>query len=232
MPQIKVLLWDIGGVLLSNAWDHNQRRATIEHFDLDWEEFSERHELVVSSFECGQITIEQYLDRTIFYRSRPFERQALKDHIFPLTQPNPDALDLARFTGAGQIGVSGSDVTFGGVVIGTIGATNDGANGAILTIALNANAIEESVQALIENLTYSTTNEAPAGTNRTIGIRVTDGDGGPGRRALRGVNQAGGAEFSHQRSALLSYVYPGAGPDQTGRRQDQPGPGSPGRKNC
>lgn len=96
MPEIKYLWWDIGGVLLSNAWDRNQRRATIEHFGLDWEEFGELHGQVVSSFERGQITIDQYLDHTIFHRSRPFEREALKDHIFPLSQANPDALDLAR----------------------------------------------------------------------------------------------------------------------------------------
>lgn len=96
MPEIKVLLWDIGGVLLSNAWDQNQRRAAIKHFALDWEEFDERHELVISSFERGHITLDQYLDRTIFYRSRHIERQALKDYIFTLSQPDPDALDLAR----------------------------------------------------------------------------------------------------------------------------------------
>ena len=96
MPEIKFLLWDIGGVLLSNAWDRHQRRATMDHFALDWEEFGERHDLVVSSFECGQITLDQYLDHTIFYRSRPFERQVLKDYIFPLSRSNPEVLELAR----------------------------------------------------------------------------------------------------------------------------------------
>jgi putative hydrolase of the HAD superfamily len=68
VPQIRAIFWDVGGVLLTNAWDHVQRMATLDHFHLDEAEFHDRHEMVVSSFERGKITLDEYLDRTVFYR--------------------------------------------------------------------------------------------------------------------------------------------------------------------
>ena len=100
MPTIKALFWDVGGGLLSNAWDRKQREATLEHFGLDEEEFSDRHEMVVSSFERGKIGLEEYLDRTVFYRSRHFTREEFKNYVMSLSQPIPEslafALELAR----------------------------------------------------------------------------------------------------------------------------------------
>ncbi|GLZ85645.1 hypothetical protein Pres01_16960 [Metapseudomonas resinovorans] len=78
-------------------------------------------------------------------------------------------------TGAGQIGVSGSNVTFGGVVIGTFTGgtgTND------LVISLNANATPAAVQALVRNITYTNGNTLdPSTATRTVRITVDDGDG-------------------------------------------------------
>lgn len=96
MSNIHVLFWDVGGVLLSNAWDHTQRRAALEHFRLDAEEFQSRHEMVVSSFERGKITLDEYLERTVFYRNRPFTRDEFRDFMFSLSQPVPEVLAFAR----------------------------------------------------------------------------------------------------------------------------------------
>jgi putative hydrolase of the HAD superfamily len=86
----------VGGVLLSNAWDRTQRLSALEHFCLDEEEFHSRHEMVVSSFERGKITLDEYLDRTVFYRTRSFTREAFKDFMFSLSQPIPEVLSFAR----------------------------------------------------------------------------------------------------------------------------------------
>jgi putative hydrolase of the HAD superfamily len=83
-------------VLLSNAWDHTERAAALEHFQLDQKEFQERHEMVVSSFERGKITLEEYLDRTLFYRPRPFTRDVFREYMFSLTQPFPEILGFAH----------------------------------------------------------------------------------------------------------------------------------------
>lgn len=58
MPAIRAIFWDVGGVLLTNAWDHTQRSSALERFDLDEREFHDRHEMVVSSFERGKITLD------------------------------------------------------------------------------------------------------------------------------------------------------------------------------
>jgi putative hydrolase of the HAD superfamily len=96
LPAISAIFWDLGGVLLSNAWDRTQRERALDHFRLDREEFQDRHEMLVSSFERGKINLEQYLDRTVFYRSRPFSREEFRDYIFALSQPDTKVLALAR----------------------------------------------------------------------------------------------------------------------------------------
>ena len=96
MPPISAIFWDVGGVLLTNAWDRSQRQAALQHFKLDEAEFADRHEMVVSSFERGKIGLDEYLDRTIFYRPRPFGRDEFKQYIFSLSQPNTEALTFAR----------------------------------------------------------------------------------------------------------------------------------------
>ena len=90
------IFWDIGGVLLSNAWDHEQRRRTLKHFNLDEVEFESRHEMLVSSFERGKITLQEYLERTIFYRPRSFTPDAFTQYMLSLSQPHPEALQLAK----------------------------------------------------------------------------------------------------------------------------------------
>jgi putative hydrolase of the HAD superfamily len=96
VSEIHAIFWDVGGVLLTNAWDHTERAAALEHFHLDEKEFAPRHEMVVSSFERGQITLDEYLDRTVFYRDRPFTRDAFRNYMFSLSQPIPEVLACAR----------------------------------------------------------------------------------------------------------------------------------------
>src|SRR6266550_138113 len=95
LPQITAIFWDVGGVLLSNAWDREQRRHALEHFKLDEAEFDDRHEMVVSSFERGKISLDEYLQRTIFYRKRPFTPADFREYMFSLSQPFPEVLELA-----------------------------------------------------------------------------------------------------------------------------------------
>jgi putative hydrolase of the HAD superfamily len=96
LPTIRALFWDVGGVLLTNAWDHSQRSEALKHFQLEEEEFRDRHEMVVSSFERGKITLDEYLDRTVFYRPRPFTREVFRDYMYSLSQPLPGMLEFAK----------------------------------------------------------------------------------------------------------------------------------------
>jgi putative hydrolase of the HAD superfamily len=93
---IRAIFWDVGGVLLSNAWDHTQRSEALAHFQLDEQEFHDRHEMLVSSFERGKITLDEYLDRTVFYRPRSFSREEFRDFMYSLSQPIPGVLQFAQ----------------------------------------------------------------------------------------------------------------------------------------
>jgi putative hydrolase of the HAD superfamily len=96
VPEVRALFWDVGGVLLTNAWDHNERTDALDHFKLDESEFEARHQMVVSSFERGEISLGEYLDRTIFYKNRPFLKEEFRDYIFALSKAKPDVLTFAR----------------------------------------------------------------------------------------------------------------------------------------
>jgi len=102
LSSIRGIFWDVGGVLLSNAWDHEQRALALEKFGVDPKEFHSRHEMVVSSFERGKIGLDLYLDKTIFYKSRSFTREAFKEMMFSLSTPIPGALDIARELAASE----------------------------------------------------------------------------------------------------------------------------------
>ena len=74
--------------------------------------------------------------------------------------------------GAGQIGLSGSNVMFAGVTIGTL----VGGDGADLTITFNATATTAMVESVIENLTYANSSDAPV-ANRDFVLNITDANG-------------------------------------------------------
>jgi putative hydrolase of the HAD superfamily len=100
VPEITSLFWDIGGVILTNGWDHNSRMVATQTFGLDWEEFRERHELSFPAFDAGLIGLNQYLDRTLFYRPRSFTREEFTAFMFAQSKEYPEAravlTDLAR----------------------------------------------------------------------------------------------------------------------------------------
>ena len=72
MAEISTLLWDVGGVLLTNGWDRTERAAVLEQFALDGAAFEQRHEIANDAWEKGLMTAEQYLLQTVFYEPRPF----------------------------------------------------------------------------------------------------------------------------------------------------------------
>lgn len=96
MAAVTTLFFDVGGVLLTNGWSRSSRHRAAEHFHMDWDEFEERHELVASDFEVGRMGLEAYLDRTVFYRPRLFNREEFKAFVFMQSQPYPDTLALVE----------------------------------------------------------------------------------------------------------------------------------------
>ena len=89
MPKITTLFWDIGGVILTNGWDRVSRREAATVFQLDWEEFQDRHELSFPAFDSGHISLDEYLDRTLFYRPRSFTREEFTAFMFAQSKEFP-----------------------------------------------------------------------------------------------------------------------------------------------
>jgi len=83
---IETLFLDIGGILLTNGWDHHARRRACDAFGLDYEQFDERHNATFFVYEDGGITLDTYLDRVVFYEPRSFSREQFKQFMFDQTQ--------------------------------------------------------------------------------------------------------------------------------------------------
>lgn len=90
MDNIAAIFWDIGGVVLSNGWDHSARAEAARRFSLDPFDFENRHRAAEVEFETGRITLETYLDRTVFFRERPFTRDEFKRFIFDQSHENKE----------------------------------------------------------------------------------------------------------------------------------------------
>lgn len=88
------VFWDLGGVILTNGWDRNSRKKAVEKFCLDWDEFEDRHELLLHGFETGQVSLAEYLQRTVFYKKRSFSQEELRDFLLAQSQPFPESLDF------------------------------------------------------------------------------------------------------------------------------------------
>lgn len=107
MAEITTLFWDIGGVILTNGWDRNERREAADTFHLDWEEFQDRHELSFPAFDSGHLSLNEYLDRTIFCRPRLFTREEFTAFMFAQSREFPESraiLGAAARTGKYFIG--------------------------------------------------------------------------------------------------------------------------------
>jgi putative hydrolase of the HAD superfamily len=70
-----VVLFDIGGVLLTNGWDHHERSIAIEQFKLDRDTLESRHAKAFEAWERGDLALDEYLDAVVFYEPRSFSRE-------------------------------------------------------------------------------------------------------------------------------------------------------------
>ena len=93
---ITTLFLDVGGVLLTNGWDHQARRRAAKHFMLNWPEMQERHELNFETHEADKITFHEYLDRVVFWQKRRFTRAEFRRFMFAQSKPCADMIQLVR----------------------------------------------------------------------------------------------------------------------------------------
>jgi putative hydrolase of the HAD superfamily len=91
---VTTLLLDIGGVLLTNGWDHLARKRAAKNFELKWAGMEERHRLTFETHEEGKLTFEEYLSRVVFYEKRPFTRTQFQRFMCDQSKPYPKMIEL------------------------------------------------------------------------------------------------------------------------------------------
>src|SRR6202043_3485921 len=96
LADITTMFWDIGGVILTNGWGRASRLEAAKVFNLDWEEFVDRHDLCFPALDAGLITLNAYMDRTLFYRPRAFTREEFTAFMFAQSKEFPDTRESLR----------------------------------------------------------------------------------------------------------------------------------------
>jgi putative hydrolase of the HAD superfamily len=104
VPKISAVFCDVGGVLLTNGWDRGERARLVEQFGLDGGDFEGRHLMLSAALDSGQLNLDQYLDYTIFYRPRAFDKEDVRDFMYAQSEALPDSLALmARLAQAQKV---------------------------------------------------------------------------------------------------------------------------------
>ena len=96
MSEIRHIFFDIGGVLGSNGWDHEQRNRAVAQFGLNSEDFEWRHKEVVAEWEEGRIAIDEYLDIAVFHTARSFSREEFIEFMYSQSVPDEATIGIAR----------------------------------------------------------------------------------------------------------------------------------------
>ena len=62
---IRTVFWDVGGVILTNGWDIEQRARVLSRLGVDLEAYEELHERANYYWERGLITAEEFFMQTV-----------------------------------------------------------------------------------------------------------------------------------------------------------------------
>ena len=98
-----VILFDVGGVLLTNGWDHRERAAAVERFGLDAAALEARNLAAYDRWERSAITGKTYLNETVFYEPREFSRGDFFSFLLAQSKLLPDgALEILKELSASE----------------------------------------------------------------------------------------------------------------------------------
>ncbi len=93
---ITCLFLDIGGVLLTNGWDHLARKRAARNFRLEFSEVESLHHQAFDTYESGRLSLDDYLNRVVFDRKRPFTRTQFRSFMRTQSKPYPEMLNMIR----------------------------------------------------------------------------------------------------------------------------------------
>jgi putative hydrolase of the HAD superfamily len=89
------VFFDVGGVLLTNGWDHESRKFATQRFNLDWNEFEPLHEKYADALDMGLISVNTYLEKVIFDKPRDFSKTDFYDFMKSRSIPNDGTINIA-----------------------------------------------------------------------------------------------------------------------------------------
>ena len=87
---------DIGGVLLTDGWSRGAGRLAAKTFHLDVEDLKDRHNQALDTYEKGKFTLDEFLDRMVFYKKRSFSRAQFRKFMFAQSKAYPKMIELIR----------------------------------------------------------------------------------------------------------------------------------------
>lgn len=93
---LKIVFFDIGGVLLSNGWGHEARQKAAEHFGIDYSEMDILHNFIFNVYEIGKITLDDYLNIAVFHKERNFSNEDFKQFMFSQSSELPGTLSWLK----------------------------------------------------------------------------------------------------------------------------------------
>ena len=103
MPEITTLFFDVGGVFLTNGWGHESRAKAATHFSYDYDSVERRHQPLFEEFDCGSLSLDEYLDQVIFFEERAFSKEDFIQFMKQQSQPYESSLEvLQRLAGTGR----------------------------------------------------------------------------------------------------------------------------------
>lgn len=94
MDKITTLFFDVGGVILTNGWDHISREKAAAHFSYDYESVERRHKPLFEEFDCGKLSLEEYLDQVIFFEERPFGREDFVEFMKQQSETHESSMEV------------------------------------------------------------------------------------------------------------------------------------------
>ena len=94
--RVTALFLDVGGVMLTNGWDRKSREAVAKKFNLDLDDLNDRHRMTFDTYESGKLSLDEYLQRSVFYTDRPFTMEQFRSFMFAQSVAYPEMIDLIK----------------------------------------------------------------------------------------------------------------------------------------
>ena len=103
MNVITTLFFDLGGVVLTNGWDFYGRKAAAEHFKINLDDFEARHDKIYQDSEKGFISLNDYVDKVVFYEKRNFGKEDFIQFMKGRSKPQKNSIEvLEKLAGKGK----------------------------------------------------------------------------------------------------------------------------------